>query len=82
MVLTARSADSPRPASPLDIRGLARHRTVAWQSSAGLPRVTGSLCYPKSRSQARRRVCGVAAPDSVTPGGRGRATQEVGAGSV
>lgn len=38
-----------------------------------LPRLTGSLCYPKSRSQARRRVCGVAAPDSVTPGGRGRA---------
>lgn len=34
MVLTARSADSPRPASPLDVRGVARHRTVAWLSSA------------------------------------------------
>lgn len=32
--LTARSADSPRSASPLDFRGVARHRTVAWLSSA------------------------------------------------
>lgn len=33
-VLAAGSAGSPRPASPLAVRELARHRTVAWQSSA------------------------------------------------